>query len=251
MRFAEHTPPARVLAAAVLALGLAGCGASTPRQAEVTPARAVVPTATASPKAPEKGPEPSRKDRRRDRDAPEPAAAAAEADAVPEAAAAAYERALAALRQQNWVQAELELEQLTRDYPAYPGPLVNLAIAYKRDGRREDAAAALERALAIDPDHAAANTERGIMLREQGKFAEAEAAYRRALATDPAHSLAHYNLAVLLDVYLRRSGEALEQYEIYQGSLTEPDANVAKWIVDLKRRVGNDKATRVAQGDGQ
>jgi len=33
--------------------------------------------------------------------------------------------------------------------------------------------------------------------------------------------------------------------------LTAPDANVAKWIVDLKRRVGNDKVTRVAQGDGQ
>jgi tetratricopeptide (TPR) repeat protein len=247
MRFAEHAPPARVLAAAVLALGLAACGASTPRQAEVTPAPAAVPSPTVSPKVPE----PSRKERRRDRDAPEPAVDATAADTVPEAATVAYERALAALRQQNWVQAELELEQLTRDYPAYPGPLVNLAIAYERDGRREDAAAALERALAIDPDHPAANTERGIMLREQGKFAEAEAAYRRALATDPAHTLAHYNLAVLLDVYLRRTGEALEQYELYQSSLTEPDSNVAKWIVDLKRRVGNDKSTRVAQGDGQ
>jgi tetratricopeptide (TPR) repeat protein len=155
------------------------------------------------------------------------------------------------MRAQNWVQAELELEQLARDYPTYAGPLVNLAIAYKRDGRGADAAAAIERALAVDPNHAAANTERGIMLREQGKFAEAEAAYRRALATDPEHALARYNLGVLLDMYLRRPDEALEQYELYQGSLNEPDANVAKWIVDLRRRVGsNDKATRVARGDG-
>jgi tetratricopeptide (TPR) repeat protein len=148
------------------------------------------------------------------------------------------------------MQAELELEQLAREYPAYPGPLVNLAIAYKRDGRADDAVAAIDHALAADPDNAAANTERGIMLREQGKFAEAEAAYRRALAADPEHALAHYNLGVLLDVYLRRPEEALEHYQIYQASLSEPDSNVAKWIVDLKRRVGsNDKAARVAQGD--
>ena len=184
-RFAEHWPQARALGAAALALALAACGASTPRQAEVKPAPAIVAAApAAAPKAaePKTAAEPSRKDRRdrRDHDAQAAADAAAATDAVPEAAALAYERALAAMRAQNWVQAELELEQLARDYPAYPGPLANLAIAYKHDGRRDDAAAAIERALAVDPSHAAANTERGIMLREEGKFAEAEAAYRRA-----------------------------------------------------------------------
>jgi Tfp pilus assembly protein PilF len=245
-RFAEHLPRGCTLAAAALTLGLAACGASTPRQAEVKPASVVVAPAHI-PNA-----EPSRRERRAaEKTASTVTPADTAVDAIPEAAALAYDRALAAMRAQNWVQAELELEQLVREYPTYAGPLVNLAIAYKRDGRRDDAAAAIERALAIDPNHAAANTERGIMLREQGKFAEAEAAYRRALAADPEHTLARYNLGVLLDVYLRRPNEALEQYELYQGSLNEPDANVAKWIVDLKRRVGNnDKAARVAQGDG-
>ena len=167
---------------------------------------------------------------------------------MPEAAAAAYARALAAMRAENWLEAELELEQLTLEHPEYPGPHVNLALVYLHDERRADARAALERALDVDPGHAAANTQLGILLREDGKFEEAEAAYRRALETDPDHALAHYNLGVLLDVYLRRTAEALEHYEAYQASLAEPNETVGRWIIDLRRRVGNGgDAARVAR----
>ena len=100
-----------------------------------------------------------------------------------------------------------------------------------------------------DAGHAAANTQLGILLREQGKFDEAEAAYRRALATDPSYALAHYNLGVLLDLYLRRPAEALEHYEAYQASLAEPNETVGRWIIDLRRRAGNGGTARVAQGD--
>jgi Tfp pilus assembly protein PilF len=127
---------------------------------------------------------------------------------------------------------------------------VNLALVYLHDGRRDDARASLERALSAAPGHAAANTQLGILLREDGEFAEAEAAYRRALATEPDHALAHYNLGVLLDVYLRRTAEALEHYEAYQASLAEPNETVARWIIDLRRRAGGGDAARVAQGDG-
>jgi tetratricopeptide (TPR) repeat protein len=194
-----------------------------------------------------------RRDRRSERRAAEDAAAQADAAVapVPEAAAAAYERALAAMRAENWLEAELELEQLTLEQPSYPGPHVNLAIVYLHDGRRDDARAALERALELEPGHAAANTQLGVMLREDGKFVEAEAAYRRALATDPEHALAHYNFGVLLDIYLRRTAEALEHYEQYQNSLAQPNETVARWIIDLRRRVGNGEAARVAQEGGQ
>jgi tetratricopeptide (TPR) repeat protein len=127
---------------------------------------------------------------------------------------------------------------------------VNLALVYLHDERRADARAALERALSVAPGHAAANTQLGILLREDGKFEEAEAAYRRALATEPDHALAHYNLGVLLDLYLRRTAEALEHYEAYQATLAEPNETVARWIIDLRRRVGNGGAARVAQEDG-
>ncbi len=155
------------------------------------------------------------------------------------------------MRGEDWLSAELELEQLTQEFPGYPGPHVNLALVYLHDGRGDDARAALDRALALDPGHVAANNQLGILLREQGKFAEAEEAYRRALAADPTHALAHYNLGVLLDVYLRRPAEALEHYEAYQSSLTAPDETVGRWIIDLRRRAGNADAARVAQEGAQ
>jgi Tfp pilus assembly protein PilF len=140
---------------------------------------------------------------------------------------------------------------LTLKYPAYPGPHVNLALVYLHDERRDAARRALEQALSVDPGHAAANTQLGILLREEGEFAAAEAAYRRALDANPEHGLAHYNLGVLLDLYLRRTAEALEHYEAYQAALAQPNETVARWIVDLRRRVGNTDAARLAQEDGR
>ena len=254
----------RTLMAGGLALTLAACGSSTPRQAQVeapreTAAPVPAPTAAAAStddRADEAEEPERRRDRRSERRAAEADkggadAAAAAAEPVPEAAASSYARAVAAIRAENWLEAELELEQLTLAYPHYPGPHVNLALVYLHDGRRDDARAALQRGLAIEPNHAQANTQLGILLREDGEFTEAEAAYRRALEADPEHSLAHYNLGVLLDLYLRRTAEALEHYEAYQALLTEPNETVARWIVDLKRRVGNGDAARVAQEGGE
>lgn len=157
---------------------------------------------------------------------------------VPEGAVAAFSSALAAMTSADWIQAELELEDLTRDYPAFPGPYVNLAILYRRDGRDDDAEAALNRALAIAPDHPAANNELGVLYRERGEFAEAEAAYRRAIEGNPNYALAHYNLGVLLDLYLKRDAEALDEYEAYQSLADSPDEEVGRWILDLRRRLG-------------
>ena len=242
---------------------LAACGASTPKQAAVEKPTAVIAdsarsaTPATKPKTEQPVAKPAAKtasaptdtSRKRDRRA---AAAAPQGvvEAVPEVAGAANGRAMAAMRAENWLQAELELEQLTKEFSAYPGPFVNLALVYLKEGRKDDARAALDHALIIDPGHAPANTQLGILLREQGKFQDAERAYRKALATDPNHALAHYNLGVLLDVYLRKPADALEQYELYQGSLATPDETVGRWIVDLRRRSGNgNDAARVAKGD--
>jgi tetratricopeptide (TPR) repeat protein len=155
------------------------------------------------------------------------------------------------MRAENWLEAELELEQLTLEHVVYAGPYVNLAIVYSKDGRAADARAMLDRALAIDPGHAAANNQLGILLRNAGQFDEAERAYERALDTDASYALAHYNLGVLLDVYLRRHAEALERYERYQSLLDAPDEKVGRWIVDLRRRVGvAASAPSVAREDG-
>jgi Flp pilus assembly protein TadD len=228
-----------------MAILVAACGASTPRQAArqapavAAPAQTAAIVSTKAPAQPaaesKRG---SRRDERRAAEAANADPAAGALEPIPETAQQGYDRALAALRAQDWLRAELELEQLVSDYPDYPGPQVNLAIVYLHDGRRADARAALDRALGAAPGNAAANNQLGILLRSEGKFDEAERAYRRALETDPSYALAHYNLAVLLDVYLLRGAEAIEHYEAYQGTLSEPSKTVAGWLIDLRRRVG-------------
>jgi len=170
---------------------------------------------------------------------------------VPERAASLHSRALAAMESGNWVAAEAELDQLITEFPAFPGPYVNLAIVLREGARATEAESALGQALAIAPNHPAANNELGMLARKRGEFAEAEAAYRRAIQSDPSYALAHYNLGVLLDLYLRREAEALEQYEAYQALVPAPDEEVGRWVVDLRRRLGmSDETARVAQEVG-
>lgn len=177
-------------------------------------------------------------------------AAAVDAVPLPAALALTHERAKAAMASGDWLEAELELEQLVLAYPEYAGPFVNLAIVYLQDGRDSDAEAALLHALEADTRHAAANNELGILRRRQGRFAEAEAAYRAALEAAPDYALGHYNLAVLLDLYLHRPAEALEHYLLYQSLMPQPDERVARWIVDLQRQHGlDDRRARVAAED--
>ena len=166
-------------------------------------------------------------------------------DEVSERTQRSYEEALAAMRSEDWVQAELSLQQLIEDEPGFPGPWVNLALIYQQDGRISEARQALEQAIAIAPGFAPANNELGRMLREQGDFAGAQLAYERSLASDPGNAIAHLNLGILLDVYLRRPADALNHYSQYQATLIEPDQTVSRWIVDLERRVQAE--ARVAQ----
>jgi len=241
------------LACLGLATVLSACSTGgSPRpaaQAEaVVEAREAEPDVVAANTAQEAEP----RSRRARRQAAEEAAARAEEPpaVAPERAVQAYERALQAMRSEDWIEAELELEQLVLEYPGFAGPYVNLAIVYMQNDRKEDAATALEQALATDPAHAAGNNQLAILLREQGQFDAAEQAYRRALQTDPGYALAYYNLGILLDLYMGRQSEALEYYEQYQALLAEPDQQVGRWIIDLRRRLGVTDNARVAQGDG-
>jgi tetratricopeptide (TPR) repeat protein len=169
---------------------------------------------------------------------------------VPQRARQSYARALAAMQAENWTEAELELKDLLLEFDSYPGPYINIAIVYMHENRNDDAMKALKSALALDPAEPAANDEMGILLRREGRFKEAEAAYRRAIAADPGYLLAYRNLGVLLDLYLGRGAEALDCYRHYQQGLAKPDPRVARWIVELKRRVDKSAGPEVAREDG-
>ena len=166
-------------------------------------------------------------------------------DEIPEKIQRSYDSAIAAMNADDWIQAQLELEQIILEEPGFPGPWVNLALIHKLDGRMAEARTALEQAIAIAPDFVPANNELGVVLREQGDFAGAQAAYERSLRADPDNAAAHLNLGILLDLYLQHPAEALDHYNQYQSTRSEPDETVARWIVDLERRM--QAASRIAR----
>ncbi len=161
---------------------------------------------------------------------------------VPPQAQTMFEQATAAMAAGDNVDAELRFKEFLLQYPAYPGAHVNLAIIHGENGNAEAARAAVDAALVIDPDHAAALNQLGMLLRKNGNFLEAEAAYLKAVTASPDYALAHYNLGVLNELYLQRLDAALQHFETYQ-SLVGEDKQVEKWIADLRRRVAASQRT--------
>jgi tetratricopeptide (TPR) repeat protein len=76
----------------------------------------------------------------------------------------------------------------------------------------EQARAAYEAALAMDPELSDAHVNLGRLLHERGDASGAEAHYRRALAAHPHDATAAFNLGVALED-LGREAEALDAYE--------------------------------------
>ena len=158
-----------------------------------------------------------------------------------------FEQAAAVLASGDYVDAELRFQEFLLRWPGYAAAHVNLAIIHREQGNDAGARAAIEAALAIDPDFAPALNQQGLMLRKNGRFLEAEAAYLKAVTASPDYALAHYNLGILNELYLQRLDVALQYFERYQ-ELVGEDAQVDKWIADLRRRVtANQRTANVAE----
>lgn len=156
---------------------------------------------------------------------------------VSERAQSDFQAALSAMEQENWSDAERRLVAMTEAYPKLSGPWVNLAKVHEARGRTEEAVAALERALQINPQNLDAYNQLALIRREAGEFETAERLYRQALEVWPFHARTHLNLGILLDLYRGEGRAALEHYRAYQQRQDEPDREVAGWIVDLERRL--------------
>ncbi len=162
--------------------------------------------------------------------------------AIPPAVLTLFEQATASMAAGDFIDAELRFKEFLLQYSGYPGAHVNLAIIHASNGNDAAARASVDAALALEPNHAAALNQLGMLLRRNGKFLEAEAAYLKAVTVSPEYALAHYNLGVLNELYLQRLDVALQNFETYQ-SLVGEDKQVAKWIKDLTRRVAANQRT--------
>ena len=168
--------------------------------------------------------------------APSAAVAQKTEPAVSPAVQRDFANALSAIKLGRYKEAERVLLALTRQQPELSGPYANLGIVYYRLDKLPEAVEFLRKAIEINPDHAAYHNQLGIVYRQSGQLDKARESYVRAIEVNPQYLNAHLNIGILYDLYLQEPGKALQHYERYQALLPAADAQVNKWIVDLKQR---------------
>jgi predicted O-linked N-acetylglucosamine transferase (SPINDLY family) len=116
----------------------------------------------------------------------------------PQDADARVERGLLRSAAGDHAGAEADFRVALLRVPQRAGLHGDLATALYHQKRLDEAAAAAEQAVALDPALAAAFMNLGAIRNAQGRLAEAEAAQRRALALDPTLAAARSNLLLCL-----------------------------------------------------
>ncbi|HEY2092494.1 MAG TPA: tetratricopeptide repeat protein [Thermoanaerobaculia bacterium] len=99
--------------------------------------------------------------------------------------------------------------------PNHADACVNLGRILHEERAPQAAEALYRRALESDPQHPIAAFNLGVALEDLGRWADAVNAYRRALVLDPANGDAHYNLAGLLEKRGDRAG-AMKHLMVYR-----------------------------------
>lgn len=150
---------------------------------------------------------------------------------------AQYSSALAAMDAQDWSGAEQILIELCREHPELSSPWQNLGVTQARQDKLVEAQQSFKRAIEANAANQEAYNQLALLHRKQGEFKRAEDSYQRAIGIWPAYPPIRLNLGILYELYLGDLGKALQQYNIYQSLLPEPDRRVKGWISDLKRRL--------------
>ena len=94
--------------------------------------------------------------------------------------------------------AQKELQAASVASPSAPQPPYVLGLLAKTQNRPEEAIAAFQKVLRIDPNDVGANVNLGQLYAQQRKYAEAIALLRTAMAAEPYNATALYNLGTAL-----------------------------------------------------
>lgn len=163
---------------------------------------------------------------------------AAAATEISAATRTSFAAAVAAMKAEQWAEAERQLKQLQQSQPNLSGVHLNLALVYAQTQRPDDAEMQFKQAIQVNPGNIAARNQYGIWLRTQGRFKDAETVYLQALQAQPDYADTHLNLGILCDLYMGKSAQALEHYQKYlelKGDAADA-AKVQGWVADLQRR---------------
>jgi Tfp pilus assembly protein PilF len=148
-----------------------------------------------------------------------------------------------AMRNKQWAQAESLLQKVIAEDNKLSGAYLNLGLVYRAQKEDKRAEQAFSNAITANHTNLDAYNQLAILQRETGNFAGAEANYKKALSVWPFHPESHKNIAILYDLYMGKSAEALPHYEAYLQLIggAEKGAEykqVTSWIADLQRRLG-------------
>jgi Tfp pilus assembly protein PilF len=146
-----------------------------------------------------------------------------------------FDHASAMIKEAKYDKAIELLEKVIAQSPGMTAPHINVAIAYRKINKPEQAERHLKKALEFIPGHPVASNEYGLLLRTAGRFAESRQMYEKSLAAFPEYHPIHKNLAILCDLYLKDSTCAVKHYEIY-GKAMPRDQQVNLWLADLQTR---------------
>ena len=148
-----------------------------------------------------------------------------------------FERAVSMMKDGKNDKAIELLTKVIERQPGVTAPYINIAVAYMRTNKPDQAEQNLKTALGLVPAHPVASNEYGLLLRKAGRFKEARAVYEEEIARFPEYLPVHKNLGILCDLYLSDPVCALRQFEIYSEGMPS-DQQVKTWIAELRMRAG-------------
>ena len=147
-----------------------------------------------------------------------------------------FDRALNLLKESEYDQAIILLNNVIEQEKRLAAPYINLAIAHSRLNQLDKSEQALIKAVAIENTHPIANNELALVYRKTGRFNDARVTYERILSVHPNYLPAIKNLGVLCEIYLHDLDCALSQFEEYQKYYPD-DKTISIWVSDLRRRL--------------
>ena len=149
---------------------------------------------------------------------------------------AIFDEATRALKAGRADEAQRGFLKLTQTNPELSGPHANLGLIYRSANKLPEALKEFELAVHLKPNHAVYHNQLGISYRQLGQFDKARVAYEQAMTIDKSYASAILNLGILHDMYMGDAKRALELYTQYLALTPAGDAQVSKWIAELKNR---------------
>jgi len=132
-------------------------------------------------------------------------------------------------------------EQTIKEQPGFSPAYTNLGLQKIALNDLAAAEKIFHKSISITPENPVSIHYLGVILRMRGEFSGAKEMYEKAIGMQPNYAVAHLNLGILLDIYLFDFENALQHYEKYQSLVNKKDVKVAKWIIDLQRRIKKNK----------